>query len=171
MELLERLLNEARGIAKLKPAPQGEVRKGDTIVGEVPESVRPLYCLWQKYERQAEESVLQLRFGDIEGDEKTSLEVHTSELRTKAEILRELFWASLRDALQLWNAERIRLCAGWKVVTPPSASACARSLTEMLSEAVFEAATGDGDCGNPDCPIHGPRVRERAEKAAAEGGS
>ncbi len=106
-------------LSKELAEPQFPVEKqnGEKIVGEVEEDTRKLWILYTVWAKLSMETVVEARFC---GNKKQSAELlnRAVSLGKKSELLSEIFWASVKDALDLWGHNgSVGIRAGWKVVT------------------------------------------------------
>jgi len=104
------------------PDPPFPVETGDHVVGIASEEHKKLYAVWQNYERAGMETGIQARYARGE-EERTQAIRRASSLSMKANLIRDLFWISLRDSFDQWGRD-IAIKAEWKVVwtetKPPS---------------------------------------------------
>jgi hypothetical protein len=97
--------------------PDGEINSTDHVIGEVPESLKMLHSLALSWAKAADENLLALKYAS--GREKDFYISKYNELSTKSKILADIFWASIRDELNLWsNTQNITLVIkkGWKII-------------------------------------------------------
>ena len=97
--------------------PPADMKPDDRKVGILEdEDVKKLYSLAMQCDRQAEELVIQIRYSGA--DERSSMQMlaKIKELKTKAELIREIFWASIKDSFGLWDKDSIGVRRGWVVV-------------------------------------------------------
>ncbi|GAJ23799.1 unnamed protein product, partial [marine sediment metagenome] len=67
--------------------PDMETERGDHIVGTMSDDLKKLYTLWRQFSYRASELALQLAHG-----RQNVSRGEVAEIRTKAEVLKELFW-------------------------------------------------------------------------------
>ena len=96
--------------------PEQEVDEAfDHPVGEMSDDLRKLFSLWRQTQKCAEQLILEARYSH-NADEQKSLGTRAFEIQKKAEVLREIFWISVRDEFGLWNKDAIGVCRGYLVI-------------------------------------------------------
>lgn len=91
--------------------PDMQVEKGDHIVGDMSDDLKKLYTLWRQFSYRASELTLQLEYG-----RQNVGKAEVNEIKTKAEVLRDLFWIAVSDEFELWDRNRTGVRKGFKVV-------------------------------------------------------
>ena len=93
--------------------PQDDIRPGDDIKGDLSEDLQKLYTVWKRLGQSAGALENDLQWGDS-GPETIA---KVQELKTKASIIKAIFWTAIQDELQLWGcSESLALRRGFKVV-------------------------------------------------------
>lgn len=95
--------------------PAGEVGSSDHEVGEADEELKRLYGLWMQLARTADEARVAMRYAQTQA-ELDVYAVTAFELITKAEIVRDIFWASVRSQFDLWDKSSVGVRREWKIV-------------------------------------------------------
>ena len=90
------------------------------VLGEMTEDLKKLYTLWFTLAKQKDEYLLAARYAKDEKEEKLNL-TRAIELGEKTEVVKQIFWISLRDEFNLWNKlvideVMIGVSKGFKVV-------------------------------------------------------
>ena len=100
--------------------PDTEVNIHDHIVGELSNDLRKLYTMWKKTTEVAARTKVDLLFSNSK--HKEELDRRFSELSSKSEALREIFWIGVHDEHDLWSKDSVGVRRGWKVVWSDSSS-------------------------------------------------
>lgn len=95
--------------------PTAEVGKKDHVVGVADEDIRKLYGLAMQWDKVAMETAIAARYVNNRADQEQSAE-RALMLHKKSELLMDLFWASLKDAFDLWQKPSVGIREGWKIV-------------------------------------------------------
>ena len=91
--------------------------RNDNPVGEMSDMVKRLFTLGQLLEKDANQANLDARFC-TDRRKKVELQTRANEFITKATVIKELMWISIKDEFGLWNMN-VGVRAGFKVVTMP----------------------------------------------------
>ncbi len=87
----------------------------DHRVGTADDDLRRLYTKWQQLRETAERTALDARYTrDVVV--RKEIEARASELIQKSEIVKELFWACLKDSFGLWGKAAVGIRKGWIVI-------------------------------------------------------
>ena len=89
--------------------------KKDHIVGDMTEDQKKLYTRWLNLEQVFEQTLLEAKY-ETDEDKQKKLLIKVEELHTKAEVVKEIFWISVRDEFELWGKGAIGVRKGFKVV-------------------------------------------------------
>lgn len=94
--------------------PIAELEPNDNVVGEASMELRRIHTLANQFKQNAARTLLEVQ---LARDGKTYQEMFKRfcELDTKAEILRGIFWAGVKDEHQLWDKESIGIRRGWQI--------------------------------------------------------
>lgn len=99
--------------------PTREFNEGEKVVGELSETLRKLYTLWQSTSKSAQILEVELKFHKATDEEKARL----MELKTKSHALGMIFTVAVCDDLKLWGqSSSFDVRTGWKVVDIPVTS-------------------------------------------------
>jgi len=95
-----------------------EVGPDDNVVGDVSLDLRKLWILGRQYKKQSEEAVLLVDLATEETEINQHLGVAMAH-REKSDLLKGIFWASIRDTFNLWEKKNFGLIIkkGWKIVS------------------------------------------------------
>lgn len=124
---LENLDNE-----KIDECLLADIEPSDHDVGEISVELRKYFILSRQFTHGAARMFLEVQLAQ---NQQTQEEAASKclELETKAKLLREIFWISLKDEHRLWNKESIGIRRGWRVVwNSPSEESGRRSLWQRL---------------------------------------
>ncbi len=88
----------------------------DHTVGPMTDTMIRLFTLYRQTAKEEAEVLVQLRFGRTNSSEKDAIEAKAHELHSKAEVLKRLFWAEVKEAYSLWGKDSIGVRAGYVVV-------------------------------------------------------
>lgn len=115
LKWLETLNKEIEGVCveTIKES-DSEIEEGETVAGDVSIDHQKLFTLTRKYHRLADKKLIAMKFAQ----NKEAGQEHEAELlmaKARAEILMQIFWASLKDEFQLWDKESVGFRKGWKV--------------------------------------------------------
>lgn len=89
--------------------------ENENVMGELTEEELRLYTLALMTNKEADDYIYELNFiGDSKQIEVTLKKI--LELKTKSEVLKMIFWISVRDRLDLWFIESLGIRKGRKVV-------------------------------------------------------
>lgn len=116
-QFLKEILQE---LEQLNPTnyiePDAEIKPNDHRVGEATEELKQIYSLSLLCTRAAIEEAAEAQFGGFNTHAKKEKLVRAVRFRTKAEILREIFWLILRDQFNLWDKDSVGIRKDWVVV-------------------------------------------------------
>jgi len=88
------------------------------IVGEMTDDLKRLYTLWLVLSKERDECALTAKYAKDEREEKLNIAKY-AELEEKTDVVKRIFWISLRDEFGLWNkldGIRVGVSKGFKVV-------------------------------------------------------
>jgi hypothetical protein len=155
--------------------PEGVVGEGEQVIATVTDTgIQQMLGLARACFDAAE---------NIPGDMSN---VQSARLRQVGEVLRSLFWAMVQEKYDLWQrladpeVEGMHLREGWQLVIITAKPKRRRPMGIGIIDVVMGGgpiipdelmalfSLGEGDCGNPNCPIHGDKVRERMQREADE---
>lgn len=106
--------------------PEQELGPKDEKCGVLNDNLIKLYSLWQNCEKTAAEKMMEARFSHGTEDQRNEAGLRTLELKTKAELVGELFWIEVKDACHLWDKDNIGVRKGrivvWYEPGPPKIS-------------------------------------------------
>lgn len=132
---------------------QEEVKLGEEVKGVLPLRLRKLATSVYRYAKMLEVEATQL-IGSI--TDLNDPQLKSLELRIRgAELLKVIFWQEIREEFNL-REKNLSLRKGWKVVVDGE-----DEILDQLVESVVISAISQGDCGDPNCPIHGRKNRQR----------
>ncbi|HEY4694735.1 MAG TPA: hypothetical protein VIH52_02110 [Candidatus Nanoarchaeia archaeon] len=97
--------------------PDGEVdEETEKVVGEMTDDQKVLLTLWRLLAHGAvvAKSSSTLAVSKAERDEA---KVKFADLQSKATVIRGMFWTSIRDHFDLWDADTVAFRAGYKIIT------------------------------------------------------
>ncbi|MBI2594917.1 MAG: hypothetical protein HYW38_01505 [Candidatus Colwellbacteria bacterium] len=96
--------------------PESEVDdERDRPAGTADDDLRRLYTKWQQLREVAERTGLDARYTrDVVAREAAI--ARALELFQKSEIVREIFWACVKDSFSLWGKDSVGVRKGWIVV-------------------------------------------------------
>ncbi|MBU2101259.1 hypothetical protein KKH05_00850 [Patescibacteria group bacterium] len=97
-------------------APDSEVSVDDYEVGQASPELQRLYITALQWLKKSAELALQAQFYRGSDEERMSLVRRALELRSKGEILQNIFWAAVRDEFNLWEKDSIGIRKNWAVV-------------------------------------------------------
>jgi len=87
----------------------------DHVVGEVSDELRRLYLTAIRWIKTSMEINVEANFTqDTQQAERLAIKAH--ELQEKGKILRNIFWAALKDEHKMWNKPSVGLRSGWIAV-------------------------------------------------------
>ena len=92
--------------------PDAKAEGEETVVGTAPLETRKLYALWMRWERFAAENMVEYKYSSKDD----SYLKKAIEFDHKAQVIRELFWISLKDAFNLWGKHSVGIRQNWTVV-------------------------------------------------------
>ena len=95
-------------------APVAEIEENEKLVGEANLELKKLFTLWRSWERTATEIALRGRYAKTEEEMREALSA-ASVLYKKSELIRDIFWASVREAFGLWDKDVVGIRQGWKI--------------------------------------------------------
>lgn len=98
--------------------PDNPVEKGDTVVGRIDMGLQRLLALANDFLVKAEDAQKAAEAADEAGN-KELYGQHFREfatLQTQADVVFDMFWASVRSAFGLWSAPCVSLREDWQVV-------------------------------------------------------
>lgn len=95
--------------------PSGEIESDEHEVGEADEELKRLYGLWMQLARSADEAMVDMRYAPTQA-ERDLYSVVLHEIVAKLEIVRDIFWASVRAKFSLWDKPNVGLRGEWKIV-------------------------------------------------------
>ena len=95
--------------------PTGEALPTEHRVGQAAPDARKLYRLGMQWDKAANETALAARYLSDPNRQRETI-VKAMELHNKSQILLNIFWASLRDAFDLWDKPNVGIRRGWQVV-------------------------------------------------------
>lgn len=104
----------------VEPSSNGdeEVEEGESYVGEMPMECRKLWTLFCMKEEQSTRMIVDARYARGDVAKKEEMHMNAYEVRTKAEMCKDLMYLNLKDQFKLWSPHlSIGIRAGWKVVT------------------------------------------------------
>lgn len=110
IKLLPLEINEIKPDDYIEPA--FPLEKRDHEVGAMTDELKKLYTLWRLVEKEAAQTYIEFKYSKTHDD---SILMKSVELRDKSEILKELFWVSLKDEFKLW-AKDVGVRKGYIVV-------------------------------------------------------
>jgi len=94
--------------------PDNEVSPNENLVGEMDDDQKKLYTKWTSLKAEA----IHCRADVItkRGDPLEQAKAQALELQTKTDLIKELFWISIRDGFQLWGKDAIGVRKGFIIV-------------------------------------------------------
>lgn len=104
-----------------------EVKKDDNIVGTASDDLKRLYTLWQQKERMKDELKIKQQYEKISDREKYATEA--SQLGSKADAIRDLFWIGVNDEFNLWDKANVGIRKDYIVIYSDKK---ARTLGDLL---------------------------------------
>ncbi len=113
---LNGLLAEAKAFDHTMLPPAVEVKKGERVIGDCPEEAKSFYALGRYFARECKRIKLESGF-QVDG---ISDEEHArfNQMDEKEDALMEIFWGTVRHALNSWGVS-LGARAGWKIVQIP----------------------------------------------------
>ncbi len=141
---LKTIAEELQGLSSddLLISPDSEVSEKEEVIGEIDsDELKSIYCLVQKWGKAA-------RFAAESGKAEKA-----SELAEKADLLMAIFWASLKDAFDLWEKPAVGIRKDWKVVWFKRKASSPNILGIHIVS--MGSPHGDGDTDCEDCPAYG----------------
>jgi hypothetical protein len=96
--------------------PPMELTDKDNVIGPVSEDLQILFSLSLRFEKEAAELVLQATFSNPTRESIEQIQKKINECKNKGSILRDIFWASLKDQHGMWDKPETGIRAGWHFV-------------------------------------------------------
>ena len=139
--------------AEIVETGQEEVGPGEEVKGVLGPRLRQLSTAISRYAKRIEAEVTGLIQAGVDLNDSR---FESFELGMKgAELLKNIFWQEVREEFNL-PKERIGIRAGWKVVVDKE-----DEILSQLRDVIISAAISQGDCGDPNCPLHGRQNQQR----------
>lgn len=114
---LTRLLEEAKSFeGAMFPPIDKVVPERDTVIGDCPEELKPLWSYARYCERETKQAQLEIQYASSE-EEKTILSGRFSDMHSRQRTMHLLFWSCLNEHMAHWSImAHLGLREGWKVV-------------------------------------------------------
>jgi hypothetical protein len=93
--------------------PNEDVKRGEHVLGKCSDDLKKLFSLSVQKMKEAKRMAFEESMADEKNEENS---VKAFEIKTKAELIRTLFWVGVRDELECWDKENLWLRKGWKIV-------------------------------------------------------
>jgi hypothetical protein len=113
---LGQLMQEIAGMDETLFEPRQPHGEGDETVGLCLPYMRKLYALAILCGRDRDQIELDHRYSQVSDDPCDVAHAKMNKLKAKCDVLMELFWASVKQELNLWTAGSIGVREGWAVV-------------------------------------------------------
>ena len=118
----------------MEPTSAAVEDEDEPVVGEAGVELKKLYTLWQKWEQAAMETALLARYSR-RGEREIREALSTAEaLMRKSELIKQFFWASVREAFGLWDKDVIGIRRGWKITWSESDESLPPFLKKLFGE-------------------------------------
>lgn len=144
-----KLMEELNAIDPAKyDLPEAEVKEGEDVLGEATEESKKLWTLKEQYLKRHND--LAHEFDTIASDsEKDAVKEdylkRLAHLRFMVDLLAELFWASIKDSLNImWN-RKIGVRVGWKIVDVPEETSPGHGIVIVSGSRDLLRALMEGD--------------------------
>jgi hypothetical protein len=94
------------------------------IKGTMTDDQKKLFTIATKMQKASDEAVLEAKYCHNDEQRRTEAMKKAMETHVKAEIIRDIMWADIKDTLGLWEYPGIAVTQGYKVIaikrSPPS---------------------------------------------------
>jgi len=116
--------------------PKNPIEPNDHYIGEIPDTLKNLFRMAIKYEKDAEETILAAKYSSDEAVAKGHRE-RANEILIRRRFLFDAFWVSVRDLYNLWDKGSIGIRKGWKVVwSDPSSDPLIKAFEDLLCSSI-----------------------------------
>ena len=88
--------------------------KSDIVVGEASDDLKRIYTLSERLREAGARYSIDARFSK-DNRLRSDAGKKAYELAKKIEVLKEIFWITLKDDFDLWNKDSVGIRKGWKV--------------------------------------------------------
>lgn len=115
--------------------PPFELSDKDHVIGPVSEELQILFSLSLRFDQEAAELILKATYSNRARESLEQIQKKVNECKTKCQILRDIFWASLKDQYGVWNKAETGIREGWHFVwTEPTDDPIRRLLGDVFGQ-------------------------------------
>lgn len=94
--------------------PNNPCSPDDTPLGTISTDLKALWSIWKSTERRGDEMLLDLKYGRLENTD--DIKVQVAKLKNKAHAIGALFWYSLAEHFDCWDALSLGVRKDWIAV-------------------------------------------------------
>jgi len=116
--LLDTLKIEIANAEPNKFLPKDEPSEGEQVVGTLPEDLQRFWTVVESYRKAGVEAYVAYMMASKSEREQRFRELHLVTLRTQ--IVKELFWLTVREKFDLLSNIGVGLRSGWRIVAIPA---------------------------------------------------
>lgn len=113
------------------PEPREPVGAKEHVEGEASVGLKQIYMLIRIWGKEGADALVAANYATTPEEEKRFRSKFAA-LQEKVGVLKQAFWAALKDEFELWEKPGVGIRAGWKVVSFTEAPTPPRSITAVL---------------------------------------